>query len=219
MGLGGRGRRIQQAIALNPNYSTTQHWYPILLTAAGRFEESLSRIERALAIEPMSLMINSTRGWILFYAGRHQEAIEQFRKTIAMEPGFCTAHWLLGFVHEAAGQFDDAIGEFREALRLDPTPAILSSLGHALAVAGRADEAREALASLERMSAGRYVPPESRALVHLGLGEHESALDWFERALEERSTYLVLILVDPRLGPLRRHARFGRIVKSIGFSS
>ncbi len=215
----GAESEFKQAIELNPNYPTAHHWYPILLTGAGRFDESLFQIGRALELEPMSLMINATRGWILHYARRNQEAIEQFRKTIELDSGFCSAHWLLGYAYEGAGQFGEAIGEFREAMRLDRTPAVLSSLGHALARAGRADEARAILDDLNRLALQRYVSPESQALVHVGLGENERALEWLERALEERSSYLILLKVDPRLDALRSDARFERLLKSIRLMS
>ena len=214
----GAENEFKQAIALNPGYSTAYHWYPILLTGAGRFDEALEKIERALEIEPVSLMINATRGWILFYAGRYGESIDQFRKTISLEPAFCSAHWLLGFVHEAQGQFDEALAQFREALRLDQTPAVLSSLGHALARAGRAEEARATIESLDAMALKRYVPPESKALVHVGLEEVDAALEWLERAGEERSSYLVLANVDPRLSPLRSNPRFAGLLRNVGFS-
>jgi serine/threonine-protein kinase len=215
----GAESEFKQAIELNPNYSTARHWYPILLTGAGRFEESLYQIGRALELEPMSLMINSTRGWILHYAGRRQEAVEQFRKTIGMDSGFCAARWLLGYAYEALGHHAEAIAEFREARRLDQTPAILSSLGHALAISGHEDEARAVLEELDRMALRRYVSPESQALVYLGLKECDRAMDWLERAFEDRSSYLILINVDPRLAPLRTDPRFTRLLKTIGFRS
>lgn len=215
----GAEREFKEAIELNPSYTTARHWYPILLTGAGRFEESLEQIGRALELEPMSLMINSTRGWILHYAGRYQEAVAQFQKTIEMDSGFCPAHWLLGYAYEALGRHAEAVGEFREARRLDPTPAILSSLGHALAVSGREDEARELLEELNRMALERYVSPESQALIHAGLGERDRVMDCLERALEDRSSYLILINVDPRLSPLRGDPRFSRVLKTIGFHS
>ncbi len=209
---------FKKAIALNPNYSTAYHWYPILLTGAGRFDEALSSIDQALELEPMSLMISATRGWILLYAKRYQEASEQFRKTIAMNWAFCSAHWLQGFVHEALGLSGEAIAEFREALRLDQTPAVLSSLGHTFGIAHRDAEARAALENLNRMSHERYIPPESRALVHVGLSEYDLAFEWLEKALDERSSYLILIKVDPRLDPLRADPRFSHIVEAVGLN-
>jgi serine/threonine-protein kinase len=209
---------FKHAIEMNPDYATARHWYPILLTGAGRFEEALVQIGRALELEPMSLMINSTRGWILHYAGRHQEGVEQLWKALEMDPGFCAAHWLLGHAYEALGQRAEAIGEFREAQRLDPTPTILSSLGHALAASGRESEAQELLERLNRMALERYISPESRALILVGLKEFDRAIDWFERALEERSSYLILANVDPRLSTLRADPRFARLLKTVGFN-
>jgi hypothetical protein len=80
-----------------------------------------------------------------------------------------------------------------------------------LAEAGRKGDALQILDDLNRMAAQRYVPPESRALVHAGLGETENALDWLEKAFDERSSYMIYLSVDPRLDRLRLHPRFVRM--------
>ena len=68
--------------------------------------------------------------------------------------------------------------------------------------------ARKILAGLRSDATKQYVPSYYFALVHAGLGEHDEALRYLERAYEERSTILAYLLVDPRLAPLRDEPRF-----------
>jgi hypothetical protein len=46
------------------------------------------------------------------------------------------------------------------------------------------------------------------AIVYVGLGENEKALDWLEKAFADRSNGLVFMKVEPELDNLRSGPRF-----------
>jgi hypothetical protein len=60
------------------------------------------------------------------------------------------------------------------------------------------------------------VSPVAFALVCIGLGENERALDWAERAFDDRRGWLAYLTVNPMLDPLRGHPRFEALVKRVG---
>lgn len=70
------------------------------------------------------------------------------------------------------------------------------------------------LDELDRLSASRPVAFE-RGLIYSGLGEVDRALASLEQAADERYPWLVLADVEPRLDPLRGHARFTALLKRI----
>ncbi len=45
----------------------------------------------------------------------------------------------------------------------------------------------------------------------------EQALDWLEKAYEERNWYLVFINVDPTFDPLRDNPRFQQLLRRMNF--
>ena len=59
------------------------------------------------------------------------------------------------------------------------------------------------------------MPAYDRALVLAGLGDREAALDWLERARDERYSLMVLASIDPDLEALRDHPRFARLGATI----
>jgi hypothetical protein len=91
-----------------------------------------------------------------------------------------------------------------------------AGLGFAYGVSGRTADARRVLEELDRLSKVRYVPPYSRSIVHVGLGERAEALELLEQACEERNTWLILLGVEPLFNSLRQESRFRNVLDVIG---
>jgi len=58
--------------------------------------------------------------------------------------------------------------------------------------------------------------PNTVAHVFVALGDHERALTWLERAVEERAPHVVEMAVEPPLDPLRSDPRFVRLLGRVG---
>ncbi len=56
-------------------------------------------------------------------------------------------------------------------------------------------------------------------LIHLGLGDTDAALQWLERALEDRSSLLWLTPVEPRFDRIREDPRFRELVSRYGLEA
>ena len=70
-------------------------------------------------------------------------------------------------------------------------------------------------AALERDANRDYVSPVAFAILNIGLGECERALDWAERAYEERRGWLTYLAVNPMLDPLREERRFQALLRKM----
>jgi serine/threonine-protein kinase len=88
-----------------------------------------------------------------------------------------------------------------------------ASLGYVLARAGQRDEALRLLAELEAHAAIGYVSPGAFATILLGLGDVEKAIDWAERAYDDRRGWLAYVNVNPLMDPVRGHPRFEALVR------
>jgi DNA-binding winged helix-turn-helix (wHTH) protein len=208
---------FRRAITLNPSYTTAQHWYAVYLTAMGRFEQALAAIGRAQALDPTSLIVNTDLGFVLYYSRQYEAAIRQLQMVIEMSPEFPLAHFWLGRAYQESRLYEDAIAEFRrtEAV-LHGWPVVKAATGYVQAVSGRTGEALAILGELKRLATERYVTPYGVALVHAALGEKDQALNWLDRALEDRSHWLVWLKLDPRLDTLRSDPRFKRLLLGVG---
>ena len=119
----------------------------------------------------------------------------------------------------AQRRFSEAISEFDETERISGPDVYVEGLrGYARASAGDVIEARKILENLTQQPSHRYVPPYSIALIYIGLGDFDHAVEWLNKAYEDRCMYLVYVKADPLLDPLRSDPRFVRLLSRMGLT-
>ncbi len=210
-------KEFERAIQLNPNYAMAHHWISSgPLSALARFDRAIAEGRRAVELDPLSLVDNVDLGWVYFAARRYDEAIAQMRKAIEIDSRSYLAHYYLGEAFQLKGQLADAIAEYRKAVELDDDPFALALLGQAYARAGQRDEAQKILARLTEEAKSRYVSAYGVALMFIGLGDKEQAMDALERAFREGAgNDIISIKVDPILDDLRGQPRFEALAQKI----
>ena len=209
-------QQFQAAIRAAPGYATAHQWYGNFLALMGRCDESQAEFGKAVALDPLSPIKCAALGWGLYFGRRFPEAIAQCRRALELDPGMAVTHLWLGLALDQQGQCGEAIASFQESVRLSPEPLGVAFLAHGLARAGRTEEARTRLAELEEIRAERYVSAYDLAVIHVGLGQADRAMGLLHQGLEERTHWMALLGVDPRLDPIRRHPDFARLLGTLG---
>jgi len=213
----GAEAEYRRAIELNPNYDHAHQWYSQLLCEMGRIDEGVSLAVLAHNLDPLNRMLGVDVGYRLYWQRRYAEAVAPIRQTLELDPNFTVGHRFLGQVYEQLGRYKEAASELRAAAELShDNPVDLGALGHVLAVSGRSAPAQEILVQLKRLSVKRHVSAFEPALVYAGLGRHQQALDWLEKAFEEQSAWMLHPKVDPRLDSLRSDPRFQSLLSRVG---
>ena len=211
-------RAFHRAIELHPGYATAHQWYANFLSVVGRADESIAEFERALALDPLSALKFAALGWGCYFARQYERGVAECRRAIELEPSNMVAHAWLAMGLEALGRSGEAVTCSEETAKLSGGGvSSLGFLGHAYAAASRAGEARAVLEELMRLSETRYVSHYDVALIHLGLGEADAAVEWLERGYEGRDHQMVFLKVDPRLDGLRDRRDFGRLLERMRF--
>jgi TolB-like protein/DNA-binding winged helix-turn-helix (wHTH) protein/Tfp pilus assembly protein PilF len=214
----GAAAGFAKAIQDNPSYATAYQRYSLYLMAMGRPEASFDEINKARELDPLSISINFSLGWRLYMARQYDRAIQQLRNTLEMDPSYELPHLVLGLSYAQKGAFDLAIPELRRAVELSHgTPLMTSALANAYARSGNRAEAEKLLAGLIAESKRQYVSPYYLAVVYVGLGKKEEALDCLEKAFADRSNGLVFLKVEPELDDLRSNPRFAALEQKLKF--
>src|SRR5580704_524160 len=211
-------KEFRRALDSNPNYAMAHSWNGQDLASMDRMPEALAETELAQQDDPLSLIVSSNAGLILGLAGRYEQAIETLNKALEIDPTFSRAHFRLGNVYEEKGMPEKAISEFEAAVRFSGgDSSYQGALGHAYAVAGNAERARNLLDLLKNRSRRQYVPAYAIALVYAGLNKKDQAFEWLEQAYEDRSASMALLRVDPALNSLHSDARFTELARRVKF--
>jgi TolB-like protein/DNA-binding winged helix-turn-helix (wHTH) protein/Tfp pilus assembly protein PilF len=214
----GAAAGFDKAIKDNPAYATAYQRYSLYLMAMGRTEDSVEQINKARELDPLSISINFSLGWRFYMARQYDRAIQQLRNTLEMDPSYELPHLVLGLSYAQKGDFSRALPELRKAVELSHgTPLMVSALATASARSGNKDEAEKLLADLISESKKQYVSPYYFALVYVGLGQRDRAIDFLEQAFADRSNGLVFLKVEPALDDLRSNSRFVALEQKLNF--
>ncbi|MGH7516215.1 MAG: protein kinase domain-containing protein [Gemmatimonadales bacterium] len=214
----GAQRNFRQAIERNPGYATAHQWYGNCLAILGRFDESLASFQRAVDLDPLSPIKTAALGWGYYFARHYPEAIAQQRRALEIDADLAVTHLWYGLSLEQTGAAGEAVERFSDAVRLlGRDPVGLSFLAHGLALAGRRAEAQEVVDELLAMAERRYVSAYDIAVAFTGLGAHDDAIAWLEKGYAERTHWMALLKVDPRLDPLRSDPRLESMLGRMAF--
>ena len=201
-------QQFQRAIELRPT-AVEHDWYGDFLTNMRRFGEARAAYQRAQAVNPRWLGPVIYSANTLVFSGQPAMAIVEQRRALETEPNYGIGVHFLGRAYLAAGEPATAIEHLRKSNEIiGSVPFTLGDLGFALASGGHRDEAERMLHEMHARRDRDYYPAFPIAEIELGLGNTEAALDWLERAVEERHTGFYLPSVDPIWNAIRQVPRF-----------
>ncbi len=208
---------FKRSLELSPTYPTANHWYAEYMMTMGRHAESMVRIKKSQDLDPLSLIISVAVGWAHYFARHYEEAIEQLRRTIDLDPNYPVTYWILGLLLRKTGRYEQAIAEGEKGVRLSGgSPLMRAALAHTLGAAGKAEEARQTLNDLTELAKRKYVAPYFFAGIHVGLGEHERAIEYLRKCYEEHSHWLIYLHLDPSMDDLRENPDFQDLLQRVG---
>jgi eukaryotic-like serine/threonine-protein kinase len=213
----GAEKELRLALDLSPGSADTYDHYGWLCSSQGRFEESLRAVRRARELDPLAH--RSDVASELMRAGRYEEALQEAARIVELDSGITRGHSLLGWAHLKLGHVADGLAALERAAALASEVTMFrAQLGQAYAMAGYTDKARAILAELKRLAGEQYVSPYHFAYVYTGLGEHDVAVDWLERAYEERAGSIYGIKGSFLFAALRGHPRFVALLRKMNLA-
>jgi len=206
----GATKAYQRALQLNPNLTMTRAQYAFYLLLFDRVDDALVQIKKVQEADPLGPLWSAYRGWICLWAHHYDKAIEETNKALELYTDFPLALYVQGCAYAGKGMYEQAIELHQKAGEL--SPEWKCGLAHTYAMAGRLDEARQALAELE----ADYTPWDTWfiAMIYVTLGEKDQAFKWLEAAYgPPNHPYLPWIRYSPDFKPLRDDPRFDNLLR------
>jgi eukaryotic-like serine/threonine-protein kinase len=214
-------REFQRAIELDPRYAAAHQWYAFLLASQGKFDEALLEAHTAQENDPASVSVRRSLGYCYLYARKLEQARYHLSRGIAMNPTAEESYRIQGLILTLLGEYGEAERVLREALELASPGSTYTkaTLAYSLARGGNKAFALQVRDELLEKRKHDYVSPVELATVDIGLGEFEQAIDWCERAADERRGWVMYLGVHPVVDPLREYPRFEALIQKMGLES
>jgi tetratricopeptide (TPR) repeat protein len=185
--------------------------------AMGQLDQAVREMRLAVELDPLSIPCNLGLGWSFYYLRHYDEAIEQYRKIEEIAPNLPMVLYRVGLAYQNQRRYQEALAHFEKANTLSGgEAATVMLLGHLYALLGREEDAHRELARLQEMATQKYVPALYVAFIYTGLNDKDQAFDWYRKALEERSHYMIYLQVEPSLDRLRADPRFQDLLRQVG---
>jgi tetratricopeptide (TPR) repeat protein len=215
----GAESEFQRAIELDPGSPDAHQAYAYLLTALGRHDKAIAEIERAHELDPMALAANVNIGWRYYFARDYDKAISRLREALELDSNFGNAFWCLGLCYMQKQNFAEGILYLKRAVMLySNNPQPKGSLGHAYGLAGKPGKAQKIVDELLTRAKTEYVSAWAIAVIYIGMGETDSAMEWLEKAYQDRNASLVWLKVNPEFDPIRSDPRFKDLLARLKLS-
>lgn len=212
-------RHLLSALEVDRNYEPGARLYSFYLACMGRRNEALRFARHALTLDPASPPVSMNLALIQYLVRNYDEAITTLTETLDLEPEFGQAYVMLGRIYSAQGLHERAVEKLQQARRLlGAQPDVVTPLAYVLARANRRREALEAAQELHRLAEPGVPSPFRTAMVDIGLGNTNQAIEELRQAFEAHDWQVTLLKVEPAFDGLRSDKRFEDLLERVGLS-
>ncbi len=200
----------RQALALDPTNTGVLVYAGICSATLGHWDAAETQLRLALVRDPLATYPMFDLGSVLYRAGRYSDAAASYRKLQEIAPDFL---WTRAYAAKnllAEGKPDAALAMVQqdpdEESRLESLSIMLQAAGHQ----AEADEALKALIGKYAESSAYFV-----AMTYAYRNDHDSALQWLERAYRQKDSSLIEIVGEPLFKSLASDARYKAFLRKM----
>jgi tetratricopeptide (TPR) repeat protein len=177
------------------------------LLPLGRFEEAIEQHARAIAQDPLNIGARMGHLVTLNAAEMYERTIGEALKLLDFDDRNHVAYLLIASSYFHQGRRAQAREPAEEAFRLAPWHAGATGfLAALLTDTGEKERAEKLIATMR----GGMIPLGMLAY-HLHCSEIDDAIDWYERAIEQRHPYAAQFASAGFIKPLRSSPRWSKL--------
>ncbi|MGA7381203.1 MAG: protein kinase [Terriglobales bacterium] len=208
-------KEYQCTLELMPNSAEAHFFLSDLLLSRRRVEEWKTHIERALELDPLNFFFRCFYGWHLLYLCRYDEAIAELRTALRTEPNMPAAHLRLWGAFWGKGRYEEAVAEAQTFFEVLGDKEVVAALQRGYIETGYSGAMRVAAETLSERSHLTYVQPTQIARLYAHAGDKGHALEWLEKAYEERLPAMIHLAVDLDWSSLGNESRFQDLMRHL----
>ena len=204
---------LEKAIDINPSYVGAYDKLAWIRLFEGNLKEAVRLFQKVVELDPLSTKNIANIAFSHYYFHQYSEGITILDEAIKKHPNDNMLLWMKGNLLSGDKQYLEAIKVFRKR----SVGANNWMLGYSYAKSGQKDKALEILNYQLEKSEDKYVPHYMIAVMYMGLGDVENALDWLEKDFESGGLGLFFwgLKRDVKFEAVRNEPRFVALLNKI----
>jgi eukaryotic-like serine/threonine-protein kinase len=212
----GAGEHFRTALAMDRGLYislTYAIWY---LRPQGRLEEALAELQSLRQRDPLSAAARSEMAHVLLLMRRFDEAVESARQALDLEPEYVLAWFTLITARVEQKRYEEAISLAERVAQFSGRWLVpLTYLGYAYAAAGELCKARSVCDEMHEVAARTHVNATVFANIYAALGEIDAAVDWLDKAIDQREPIVTLLKTWPIFDRVRSHPKYPTLLRKM----
>lgn len=206
----------RRTIELNPSDAEARAYYAHVLCILKRNSEALPQAKQAVDLDPGNSLVWGLYATTLSYAGRYDEVIQAARHAAALSPDQRVGGAQLWSALYSKGAYREAVDALIALQMRNGRPEIVQALQRADRQGYRAAFLAAAEAGESLWRSGRLSRAYQIAIFYERAGLIDRALEWYEKALDERDPNLPYIRNSIRNTMPENNPKFQAILRRIG---
>jgi TolB-like protein/DNA-binding winged helix-turn-helix (wHTH) protein/Tfp pilus assembly protein PilF len=201
---------LKKAAELQPGSASILRFRSFLAHSQGRLKEAIGLHEQAITLDPLFASSHSYLAFLLYSAGQYEKALASAQKALELNPQKTYDHFTQGEVLLAQGRLEESLAEMKQ----EPGP-YWSLTGEALVyhALGREQDSSAALTQL--INQYQQSMAYQIAEIYAYRGDSDLALQWLNRAYQQRDSGMRSLKIDPLLKSLRKDPRYSDLLRKI----
>ena len=208
-------RELRKTLELNPNLAEARIYYAHHLNILGHPEQAEIQAKKAMEIEPFNPFIQIVYAMHLNLVHKSEESIKVLNNLLATEPNNHFALSTLRSSYHNLQMYDEALEAWERSFAAKGDQVAIEVLKRGNQEGGYRMALQRVAELLISRSDTNFITPWQIATLYTRAGKNNEALDWLEKAYQDRDANMPYISVDPIFDGLRDDPRFGELLSKM----
>jgi TolB-like protein len=219
----GAEHEIQRALQLNPDSVdalTASEVYATLVQS--RADEAIRTSQRILEVDPLNPFGRVQSIWVNYFSRRYDESIAKAKTLMELSANNLMSPWFLASNYAQKGMPADVVRYCDRVMEILGNGFMMQPIAQCaanLGIVGETARSRKLLRRLEQPVSGTWLDPMPMGDAYASVRDVDRAVSWYQRGLDERSSNMIYLKVNPLSDPVRNDARFQALLYQMKFPS
>jgi TolB-like protein/thioredoxin-like negative regulator of GroEL len=209
---------FRTALAYDPEFLPARNGLVLVLTTLQRFDEAMLEAEKIKKYDPLSVTSDLQQALISYRKYDFEQSDRILTELLQRFPNDRNIRNVRVYQLMKTQRFNEALDILEPAYASeDKNEKVFAAapLGYAYGKMNRRTEALKIIEDLKKLEKNGYIPAQERAIIYIGTGDFDRALEQLKLSCAERFASLPGLVVDPLVDEMKSDPRFVEIRRCV----